>query len=119
MHMDKIFLRTHFAHIFLKNHNKSRDDLLWFEETTGTSCRHLILKLSAEEVRAGLKKGNKKTQKNREGKSAHGPEGNTTAQAMDFPEMLAANLRKTLQLQRAGFEDASSVKIPLAQYYIP
>lgn len=111
MHMDKIFLWAHFAHIFFKNHNKTGDVLLWFEESMGTSCGHLILKLSAKEVRAALeKKESKKTQKNRKGKSAHGPEGNSISQPMDFLEVLTAKLHKPLQLQRAGFEDASSVK---------
>ena len=117
--MNKIFLWTHFARIFLRKLNKTRDGLLWLEESMDTSCGQVILKLSAKEVRAGLKKENKKTQKNRKSKSAHGPKGNTIAQPMDFPEVLAAKLCKPLQLQWAGFEDASSVKIPLAQYYIP
>lgn len=108
MHMDKIHLWTHFARIFLKSHIKPREGLLCFEESMGTSGGRLVLKLSAKEVRAGLKKENKKMQKNRKGESAHGAEGNAIARPMDSPEVLAAKLRKPLQLQWVGFEDASS-----------
>lgn len=51
----------------------------------GTSCGHLILKLSAKEDRDGLKKEKNTTQKNRKGKSAQGPIGNTYSSAYGLP----------------------------------